>query len=171
MKFDYQERIDSYVQGEMTAEERIAFEQEIQKCDELRDQLEYTQKVKKLVSSREEKMKRLRQWEFEDRELERVACAQYRPTGTDDFSAKESACPNYAPAPQTSSKKLWYWVSGIAAILIVGFFVVQPMFIYEDAASPNEQFRGDEDVFAPNDSMCTDSIDNDSIYIITDDCE
>ena len=63
-------------------------------------------------------------------------------------------------------------MSGIAAILVVGFFAIQPMFVQEDVLrSPNGQFRGDEGVFAPNDSVSQDSIDNDTIYNISNEYE
>ena len=75
MKFDYQERIDNYVQGEMTADERNAFEEELKANDELREQVEYTQKVKSLVSDREEKMRALREWIHEDDEEEMMVAS------------------------------------------------------------------------------------------------
>lgn len=61
------------------------------------------------------------------------------------------------------SKRILLWISGIAAVLVVGFFAVNPRFVFE---SPNENVRGDDDVFygvSPRDS-----IDNDSITTDTD---
>lgn len=164
MKLEYQDNIDSYVQGVMTENERKAFEQEVQSNDELRDQLEYTQKVKTLVTSRQEKMAILRQWEAEHRlEEEQLVASQYRPTGTENYCP----APSYQADPKPTSKKLYYWISGIAAVLVVGFFVVSPLFIFNSTES-NEQFRGDDEVFAPNDSLITDSIANDSIIVLGD---
>lgn len=126
MKFEYQDKIDSYVLGDMTADERLAFEHEVHNNQELREQLEYTQQIKTLITSRQEKMTLLKHWEEEWKmEDEQIAATQYKPTGTDDF------CP--APAYHTTfhkrSKKLLYWISGIAAVFVIGFFIDITMFI------------------------------------------
>lgn len=162
MKFEYQEKIDNYVLEDMTAEERIAFEHEVQINEELRDQLEYTQQVKALVTSRQEKMALLKQWEEEHRmEEEQVAAAQYRPTGTGDYCP----APKYQAAANSSSKKFYYWISGIAAVVVIGFFVVSPLLIFNSPRPSDEQFRGDDGIFAPRNSLTTDSIANDSIIM------
>lgn len=161
MKFENQDKIDNYVQGDMTAQERIAFEQDVQKDKELREQLEYTQKVKTLVTSHQEKMRLLKQWEEEYQQDEQVSAAQYRSTGTE----------NYCPAPEchatakTSSKKLYYWIFGIATVLVIGSFVVSPLFNFNSTESSGEIFRGDDEIFIRNDSLTTDSIIHDSIIV------
>ena len=62
-----------------------------------------------------------------------------------------------------SNRKTWLWISSIAAVLVVGFFAINPLFVEN---SPTDNVRGDEnDVFdmtAP-----TDSISNDSISTVT----
>ncbi len=133
MKFEYQEKIDSYVHGDMTAEERTAFEHEVQSNEELRDQLEYTKQVKTLVSSRQEKMALMQQWEAEN--------ATRKP----------------------ASKKRYYWLSGIAAVLIIGFFAVNPLILFSPSDSSEGQFRGGDNVFVPGDTLDADSIISDSI--------
>ena len=61
-------------------------------------------------------------------------------------------------------RKTWLWISSIAAILVVGFFAITPLFVEN---SPTDNVRGDEnDVFemtAPADSIDTDSISTDTI--------
>lgn len=61
-------------------------------------------------------------------------------------------------------RKTWLWISSIAAILVVGFFAIDPLFV---GNSPTDNVRGDEnDVFemtAPADSIDTDSISSDTI--------
>lgn len=61
-------------------------------------------------------------------------------------------------------RKTWLWISSIAAILVVGFFAIDPLFV---GNSPTDNVRGDEnDVFemtAPADSVATDSISTDTI--------
>ncbi len=60
-------------------------------------------------------------------------------------------------------KKTWLWISGIAAILVVGFFAINPLIV---GNSPTDNVRGDEnDVFdmsVPADSITNDSTSMDS---------
>ena len=61
-------------------------------------------------------------------------------------------------------RKTWLWISSIAAILVVGFFAINPLLV---ETSSHDNVRGDEnDVFemtAPADSIDTDSISSDTI--------
>lgn len=63
-------------------------------------------------------------------------------------------------------RKSWLWISSIAAILVIGFFAINPLFVEN---SPTDNVRGDEnDVFdmtAPTDSISNDSISTDSISL------
>lgn len=61
-------------------------------------------------------------------------------------------------------RKTWLWISSIAAILVVGFFAINPLLV---ETSSHDNVRGDEnDVFemtAPADSIDTDPISSDTI--------
>ena len=61
-------------------------------------------------------------------------------------------------------RKTWLWISSIAAILVVGFFAINPLLV---ETSSHDNVRGDEnDVFemtAPADSINNDSISSDTI--------
>ena len=63
-------------------------------------------------------------------------------------------------------RKTWLWISSIAAVLVVGFFAINPLFVEN---SPKDNVRGDEnDVFdmtAPTDSISNDSISPDTISL------
>ena len=63
-------------------------------------------------------------------------------------------------------RKTWLWISSIAAVLVVGFFAINPLFVEN---SPTDNVRGDEnDVFdmtAPTDSISNDSISTDTISL------
>lgn len=63
-------------------------------------------------------------------------------------------------------RKSWFWISSIAAILVIGFFAINPLFVEN---SPTDNVRGDEnDVFdmtAPTDSISNDSISTDTISL------
>lgn len=130
MKIEYQDRIENYLLNRMSDADRLAFEEELDKDAELRDQYEFVSMVKtslllenidKDVCEWSKAYKRIEQ-EAKEREEQKKA-ASYRPTGTD--------C-NYCPAPRmeqmpivshTFSRKILYWVSGIAAVFIVGVFI------------------------------------------------
>ena len=63
-------------------------------------------------------------------------------------------------------RKTWLWISSIAAVLVIGFFAINPLFVEN---SPTDNVRGDEnDVFdmtAPTDSISNDSISPDTISL------
>lgn len=63
-------------------------------------------------------------------------------------------------------RKSWLWISSIAAILVVGFFAINPLFVEN---SPTDNVRGDEnevfDMTAPTDSISNDSISPDTISL------
>ena len=63
-------------------------------------------------------------------------------------------------------RKTWLWISSIAAVLVIGFFAINPLFVEN---SPTDNVRGDEnDVFdmtAPADSISNDSISTDTISL------
>ena len=63
-------------------------------------------------------------------------------------------------------RKTWLWISSIAAVLVIGFFAINPLFVEN---SPTDNVRGDEnDVFdmtVPTDSINNDSISTDTIIL------
>lgn len=64
------------------------------------------------------------------------------------------------------NRKTWLWISSIVAVLVVGFFAINPLFVEN---SPTDNVRGGEnDVFdmsAPTDSIANDSISKDTITL------
>lgn len=150
----FQDRIDDYLLGRMTDADREAFLSEVEQDDEKKSQLEFTQNVKDSVCSREEKLKALILFR-QQYEEERRAAACYGPA------------PMVAAKPVRSKKRMWLWFSGVAAVFVIGFFAIKPMFVYEPSPIHNgksmEQMRGDDEIFAPvpNDSACTDTIEPD----------
>ena len=64
-------------------------------------------------------------------------------------------------------RKTWLWISSIAAIFVVGFFAINPLFVEN---SPTDNVRGDEnDVFdmtVPTDSIYNDSISTDTVTLL-----
>lgn len=63
-------------------------------------------------------------------------------------------------------RKTWLWISSIAAVLVIGFFAINPLFVEN---SPTDNVRGDEnDVFdmtVPTDNINNDSISTDTISL------
>lgn len=140
MDKDFQDRIDEYLlHGDtMTEEAKAQFLKEIEEDADKREQYEFTKNVKKAFESRGDKLKAMAEFqkEYETR---------------DDKS---------------NFRKKLVWFSGIAAVLVIGFFVINPLFVYE---STNSNVRGEEDdVFemeAPADSVANDSTSTDTITL------
>ena len=64
-------------------------------------------------------------------------------------------------------RKTWRWISSIAAVLVIGFFAINQLFVEN---SPTDNVRGDEnDVFdmtVPTDSINNDSISTDTVTLL-----
>ena len=158
----FQDRIDNYLLNRMDDAEKTEFLREIEHDKEKKEQLEFTQDVKDSIRSHEEKLQALKQFQRQYEQERRTAA--YRATGTE-----RTVC--YCPAPKVaatkpahSKKTIWLWISGVAAVLVVGFFAIKPMFEFETSPeiiqSPMEQMRGGDEVFSP---APADSTDNDTI--------
>ncbi len=171
MKTDFQDRIDEYILGRMSDEKKAQFEAEVNQDESKKEQLEFTKNVKEAISSREDKMAKLKMMHrMYDREHQQVA-ASMRATGTDNYQ--------YSLVPQNveekkPSKRIWRWASGLAAVLVIGLFVVNPFgsdtlqtpsgFSPSFKGNPNEMIRGEEnDVFDIEAPILNDSIKNDTI--------
>ena len=65
-------------------------------------------------------------------------------------------------------RKTWLWTSSIAAILVIGFFAINPLFMEKNSSTDN--VRGDEnevfDMTAPTDSINNDSISTDTVTLL-----
>ena len=79
---------------------------------------------------------------------------------------KQKAMTEFQKGIKHGRRKSWLWISSIAAILVIGFFAINPLFVEN---SPTDNVRGDEnDVFdltAPTDSISNDSISTDTISL------
>ena len=65
-------------------------------------------------------------------------------------------------------RKSWLWISSIAAVLVIGFFAINPLFMEKNSSTDN--VRGDEnevfDMTAPTDSINNDSISTDTVTLL-----
>ena len=100
MKQRYQDRIDNYLLKQMTDNEMLAFEEDLEKDEELRDQYEFTKIVKAAI---EDKQKKKEEIETDIRKWERAYQLRKKP-----------------------KRHIIYWISGIAALFIVFFFLFKP---------------------------------------------
>lgn len=181
MKKDFQDRIDEYILGRMSDEDKAQFEAEVNQDPSKKEQLEFTRNVKSAITSREDKLAKMKMMKQMYDSEHWQAGVSARPTGTDD-RAYAPAPQNYTPAPQNSEKKssrrIWWWASGVAAVLVIALFVVNP-FKHKHisiGSSPSEILRGeDNEVFnmetpVLNDSTVSDTIQScDSVPFINDD--
>ena len=64
-------------------------------------------------------------------------------------------------------RKTWLWFSSVAAVLVISFFAINPLFV---GNSPTDNVRGDEnevfDMTAPTDSINNDSISTDTVTLL-----
>ena len=140
MKQEYQDQIDKYVLGQMDDTEKSVFEQDVAQDAELQEQLQFTQDVASATKSREQKLAKMEIW-GDDYVFEydrRVVPANYRPTGSGYDACPSPSTEQTFAKPRSSGKKVFYWISGIAAIFIAGFFLVNNLFVMESGnpASP-----------------------------------
>lgn len=126
MKIEFQDHIDDYLLGRMSDEGRKVFEQELKNDDELREQMKFTKDVKTATKSRNEKLAKMQEWknDYEWEDDRGVAAARYRPTGSGYESCPAPSMDHTRAMPRSSGKQYLYWISGIAAIFIVGIFLI-----------------------------------------------
>lgn len=161
----FQDKIDKYLLhgDQMSDEEKNQFLKEIELDKEKKELFEFTRNVKEAITSREEKLKAIAA--FQEQHLDELM----KPSIV-SYGRPVSAVPDLTERKATSAnKKIWWWISGIAAIVIAGFFIIRPFFVRHEMLSPlpMEQIRGDEDVFEKSipfttDTMACDTIPNDT---------
>ena len=111
MNQEYQDRIDDYLLNRMTMAERQIFEQEVKADEELRKQLEFSRKVQASFKDRGDKLAKMTRWEQEVTNQSRDVHGERRLDTT----------------PVQTWIKYLYWSSGIAAVFIIGFFLLNTM--------------------------------------------
>ena len=139
---NFQDRIDEYLlhSETMSEEDKAQFLKEIEENAEKKEQYEFTKNVKVAMVSRGEKLKAMTEFQKEMTEFQKEI--------------------------KHGRRKSWLWISSIAAILVVSFFVINPLFVEN---SSKDNVRGNEnDVFdmtVPTDSISKDSISTDTISL------
>ena len=164
MNNNFQDRIDEYLlHGDTMSEEAKAqFLKEIEEDTEKKEQYEFTKNVKEALKSRGDKLKAMAEFQKENEAQDEKR-----------MRACSCPCPEYKETEdikivghKSNFRKKLVWFSGIAAVLVVGFFAINPFFVDE---STNGNVRGEEDdVFemeAPVDSIANDSTSTDTITL------
>ena len=157
---NFQDRIDEYLlhSDTMSEEDKAQFLKEIEEDAEKKEQYKFTKNVKQAIVSRGEKLKAMTEFQKEnethdEKRMTACSCPEYRQTEDIKIVGHKS-----------NFRKKLVWFSGIAAVLVIGFFAINPLFVEN---SPTDNVRGDEnDVFemtAPADSVAADSISTDTI--------
>lgn len=145
MDKDFQDRIDRFLLhgSEMTKEERAAFLGEIENDEEKKAQYQFTIMVKDAMRSRMSK-------------LEAMKVMEKRGVMGREANMPYPACP--PPAKEPRKNKRWYFLGGIAALFVVGFFVTM-MFVNNGVEGV---MRGSGDQFDGTMPAAVDSLDNDT---------
>ena len=161
---NFQDRIDEYLlhSDTMSEEDKALFRKEIEEDAEKKEQYEFTKNVKQAIVSRGEKLKAMTEFQKEnethdEKRMTACSCPEYRQTEGIKIVGHKS-----------NFRKKLVWFSGIAAVLVIGFCAINPLFIEKN--SPTDNVRGGEnDVFdmtAPTDSIANDSILKDTVTLL-----
>ena len=166
MDNNFQDRIDEYLlHGDnMSEEAKAQFLKEIEEDADKKEQYELTKNIKKALKSRGDKLKAMAEFqeEYEAQDEMRIkACSCPRP----EYRVAEDI---KIVGHKSNFRKKLVWFSGIAAVLVIGFFAINPLFMEKN--SPTDNVRGDEnevfDMTAPTDSINNDSISTDTVTLL-----
>lgn len=116
MNIDYQDRIDNYLLGRMSAQQRLDFEAELSSNAELKDQLAFTSQMMTASKSHSDKLAAIKSWNSDYKWQNRYAAAS---------------------SGNHRNRHIIYWASSIAAVLIAGFFIVGNIVQHQKIAAPN----------------------------------
>ena len=126
MKIEFQDRIDEYLLDRMPDEERKSFESDAA-------QLQFTETVQQATKSRNEKLAAMEEWKddyvWEDERVAAASAAEYRPTGSGYNYCPAPTMEESRSMPRSSGRRIFYWISGIAAVFIVGFFLIHNLYV------------------------------------------
>lgn len=134
MKVEYQDKIEDYLLGRMSGTDRLDFEHDLEKDVELREQYEFTSMVKTALML-ENIDDEVNGWTKAYKERKKAEEMEYKATGSgyernmiEPMTRRTTSAP-----PRSSNRKLIYWISGIAALFIVGFFLFKNIYFVGDA--------------------------------------
>lgn len=115
MNQEYQDRIDKYLLEQMSEAESLSFEKDIEKDTELKEQYEFTKNVKEAIVGRNRRLAQIKEWK-EAYEAQNASVIELK--------------------PRILNRSYLYWISGIAAIFIAGFFLFHPI-VFNSESGPD----------------------------------
>ena len=131
MNIGYQDRIEDYLFDRMSEVDKQIFEQEFENDAELRDQYEFISMVKTALML-ENIDNDVNEWTKAYEEASVVPAYEATGSGYECSTIGQAQRATSAP-PHSSNRKIIYWISGIAALFIVGFFFFKNVYFVEDA--------------------------------------
>ena len=138
MDINFQDKIDQYLlhPETMSEAEKAQFLKDVEQDKKKKAQFEFTANLRSVIKSREEKLKMIKQMQkqYDQQELSTGGATDIRVAATSEAQTIGEV-PN-----KPSHRRNWlYWASGIAAVVAIGFFVIQPYMMVED--TNNEVIR------------------------------
>ena len=131
MNQEYQDRIDQYLMRQMSEQDSQDFESEIANNRGLKEQFEFTKNVKEAIVGRNRRLAQIKEWK-EAYEAKNNSKGDYSLTGSGEDSINSNT--EIKLKPRTSTRRYFYWISGIAAIFVVGFFIFSPIFFEKEGS-------------------------------------
>lgn len=169
---DFQDRIDEYILGRMSDEDKAQFEAEINQDESKRKQLEFTRNVRDAITSRGDKLARMKMMQGMYDSQHRHSVASMRATGADDCQHESAS----SYAEKKVSRRIWWWASGIAAVFVIGLFTLAPF--NEDPSSTdfssdkifnNNNYTFGIDSIKIESTIKNDTIPRDSTHLVVED--
>lgn len=167
MDINFQDRIDQYLlhPHTMSEEEKAQFLKEVEEDAEKKRQFELTVNLKAAIKSREEKLQAIRMMQKQHDWESRPAAAGGVCCGVE---------PDMKPAPdpqvpKASGRSKWvYWLSGVAAVVAIGFFVIRPTLYQSDMleilrSADDEKSVFEGGVHSPSDTLLNDTLTDDTL--------
>lgn len=133
MNINNQDRIDNYLLNRMSDEERKAFEADVAKDTHLKEQMTFTKNVMNAIKSRNEKLAMIKEWQNDyvwKSETDEIDSA-IESHISDRNNYNRPSIKDSQKAHYSSKKQILYWASGIAAVVIAGFFLFHNLYMTE----------------------------------------
>lgn len=163
MDINFQDRIDQYLlhPESMSELEKEQFLTELEKDTEKKSQFDLTVNLKIAIKSREDKLKEIL---LMQRQYEHLQVTTFKETKLEN-SYSQVCNEDIAKLPNRNN---WiYWLSGIAIVVSIGFFVIKPVIFFDDSA-PNIMRGVDDEVFdaipCSNDTIECDTLSGNTVY-------
>lgn len=124
MRLEFQDSIDRYLLNKMSEEERTLFETRCSENPELKEQFEHTRDVKTAITERNKILARIRELDNEYAVERRLVAKRKK-------------------------KAIIYWMSGIAAVFAIGYFLMPAVTHHvdlKDLENQTQKFRNDRDI-------------------------